>query len=212
MSVDYDVRNFKTLDQKKRKEDDYMKMLALQSKMNQQYEEAMQDYEDGLKLDVKQIPPERRSVAEEQADVIFQKQTAFTNAKSIMRDDEAQKFVSGIDLGRAVMFNSNFPDISKRLEGRKDTLTADFLNEFLNRYATLLASTREGGVDTGIVLPLQEPDLTTALTNQTADIQAALNLLPDRAEVTGLIRALRDNYRGSIGVVHNRLADLAKTH
>ena len=112
------------------------------------------------KLDITPVAPAKRSVEEERQDVVFQRQTFFNNAKTIMGADEAQKLMQDLTDDQIYATNSNFKDILTELKGRTN-LTANFFRNFLQRYLTKQATTRTGGpgTETGILIPLNEENL-----------------------------------------------------
>lgn len=78
-----EIRNFRTLNEKKKKEDVFFKTLRLQAKLSQQAEEAVGDQIEGQQLNITPVAPKRRPVSEELQDYQAQRQLAFENLLSL---------------------------------------------------------------------------------------------------------------------------------
>jgi hypothetical protein len=174
-----DIRNLRNPSDKLRKEQDFFTTLRLQSKLAQQYNEAVTEKADNKKVGITPVAPQRRSLDEEQADRNLQRQIAFENLRSVTRTDIAEQIVNALatadDISDLVLINSNWKDISAKLP--KKDFNAGYFTAFLARYKDFLATTAVGGVDTGLPIPLQRGDLGQLLddiTDMTKDERRAL--------------------------------------
>lgn len=174
-----DIRNLRNPADKKRKEDSFFKTLRLQSKLAQQYNEAVMEKGDQQKLGITPVAPARRSIEEEQTDISFQRQQAFENLKSVTRPDVAeaivQKYSSIDDVSTLSLINSRWKELEGLLSKQKN-FTATWWDTFWKKYVDEYEATGE----TGIITSLKPEDITE-------DIGAEIRLvLPNIDKATDL--------------------------
>lgn len=142
----YELRNFRDQADLDRKRSEFFKYLKLQQKLNKQYEDAVAGRAESQELGIKPVPPQKRSVTEQVADITSQLQIADKNLRTIMDVDEAQKVLDRLRQDTALLqsFNQNFKGIEKALEG-KAFLTSDYVFPFIRTYVR--QQNRTGGLD-----------------------------------------------------------------
>lgn len=151
MSFVYDIRNLKDCKDFKSKREDFFRMLRLQAKLNRNYEQATIARHQMEQLGVTPVMQSRRSMEDEQKDLMLQQQLAIKNLKSIMSDDEVRRTVHILADQEIYFLNSEFGRLMPFLQGRQN-ITSDFFKRVLQRFKLYLDST---GM-TGIPIPLRE--------------------------------------------------------
>lgn len=162
MSFVYDIRNLKNCSDYKAKRQDFFKMLRLQAKLNRNYEQATIARQQMETLGITPVMQARRSIEDEQQDLMLQQQLAIKNLKGIMSDDEVMRTIHMLSDSDVYFLNTEFGRMSEFLKGRMN-ITADFVKRVLERFKIYLEST--GG--TGVPIPLRE----STLHNLTADLR-----------------------------------------
>lgn len=152
--MSYNITNFRNDGDMRRKEDDLMRSIRTQAKLNADYDQAMTDYAANRTLNITPVATRKRTVEEERRDVVGQKSTLFNNLKTVMDGDQAQRVINDIPDTMTYIINNNWSEITTLLKGRKN-LTADFFRRFAERFIEKQATTE----DTGIVIPLQPTDM-----------------------------------------------------
>lgn len=152
MALAIELRNAKTLKDLQKQETEYFRLLKLRSKLNRQYQQAFDDMAQNKKIDVTELAPQRRTVQEELADVVLQRQIAFDNLKSIMTPVEAEKTLSRLSDNQLRLINSNMKRIVDELKGRTN-ITDTFFMAFLNRFQEMLNKTLSRVGDDGKIIP-----------------------------------------------------------
>jgi hypothetical protein len=184
-----EIRNYRTLAEKKKQEDDYMKLLKLQQQLERLYDDSNAEVAEAVRTGIKPLAPPRKSVVEEEEDRILQYNILRKNLNELMSPIEAQKVFEDVhpdDYDLVLIINQNFPDIEKQLSGRsKSTISNTFFKAFLQKYIQRLEKTAvrnpEGTFYTGVFDNLQADDFKGILREKTADIINKLNKKIDRA-------------------------------
>lgn len=154
MSFVYDIRNLKDCQDFKTKREDFFRMLRLKSKLNRNYEQATIARQQMEQLGVTPVMQARRSIEDEQKDLMLQQQLAIKNLSSIMKDDEVRRTIHLLNDPDVYFLNTEFGRLKPYLEGRTN-ITADFFKRVLERFRLYLEST---GM-TGVPIPLRESTL-----------------------------------------------------
>jgi hypothetical protein len=136
-----DIRNLRNEADKKRKEDKFFKTLRLQSKLAQQYNEAVMDKGEAQKLGVTPVQPQRRSAEEELNDYGFQRQTAFQNLMSLvpngMTSAGAEKVINALasadNFDDLRILNQQWKSISD-IASKQNNVTGEHFIRIFNRY------------------------------------------------------------------------------
>jgi hypothetical protein len=203
MSID--IRNLRNEADKARKENELLASLRRQAKLAENYNQALTEQIQNRKLNITPVAPEGKSVEEERQDVIFQRQTFFNNAKTIMSPVEAQKLMTDLTDDQIYLVNSNFKDILTELKGRTN-LDANFFRRFLEKYTQKQAKTRTAGpgTETGIQIAIGEEEianLRNAIGRASGAVIARVNYLInnpppgvvfDQATVNAITQAIQD--------------------
>ena len=156
MSVVYDIRNLKDCKDFKTKREDFFRMLRLQAKLNRDYEQATIARQQMEQLGVTPVMQARRSIEDEQKDLMLQQQLAIKNLESIMTEQEVRRTIHLLSDEEVYFLNTEFGRLKPFLEGRTN-ITADFFKRVLERFRLYLEST---GM-TGVPIPLRESTLNT---------------------------------------------------
>lgn len=154
MSFIYDIRNLKDCSDFKTKREDFFRMLRLQAKLNRNYEQATIARQQMDQLGITPVMQARRSIEDEQKDLMLQQQLAIKNLSSIMSDDEVRRTIHFLNDNDIYFLNTEFGRLKPFLEGRAN-ITADFFKRVLQRFKLYLEST---GM-TGVPIPLRETTL-----------------------------------------------------
>lgn len=154
MSFVYDIRNLKDCSDFKTKREDFFRMLRLQAKLNRNYEQANIARQQMEQLGVTPVMQARRSLEDEQKDLMLQQQLAIKNLSSIMPDDEVRRTIHILNDHDIYFLNTEFGRVKPFLEGRTN-ITSDFFKRVLERFKLYLEST---GM-TGVPIPLRETTL-----------------------------------------------------
>lgn len=154
MSFVYDIRNLKDCQDFKTKREDFFRMLRLQAKLNRNYEQATIARQQMEQLGVTPVMQARRSLEDEQKDLMLQQQLAIKNLSSIMPDNEVRRTIHILNDPDVYFLNTEFGRLKPFLEGRTN-ITSDFFKRVLERFKLYLEST---GM-TGIPIPLRETTL-----------------------------------------------------
>lgn len=149
MAFMYDIRNLKDCMDYKNKREEFFRLLRLQQKLNRNAEQAILARQQLDLLGVVPIPPTKRSVEEDQQDLMLQQQLAMRNLKSIMSEAETMKLIHMLDDPDVYFLNTEFGRLVVYLQGRTN-ITADFMRRVIQRYKTYLDVT---GM-TGVPIPL----------------------------------------------------------
>jgi hypothetical protein len=121
----------------------YLRELRTAIIVDESTERANEEYRAGIPLGVTPVPPQYRSVAEQNADLIQQKQIAYGNFKSIMDPNEANTVMEHMVDSGLPQINANWSQIVTELKGRKNidaTFFTAFLQRFLNKYNDTLGT------------------------------------------------------------------------
>lgn len=131
-----------------RKFNEYLASLRKQIKIEDDSEKAVEQYMTGQDLGLTPVPPQYKSVQEQNQDVIRNRQIALENLKSIMDANEAQAVLNNLTDDRIWNMNSSWTNLTSELKGRKN-IDSTFFNAFLRRFEQKLASTGDTGIDMG---------------------------------------------------------------
>lgn len=154
MSFVYDIRNLKDCKDFKSKREDFFRMLRLQAKLNRNYEQATIARQQMEQLGVTPVMQARRSIEDEQKDLMLQQQLAIKNLRNIMSEDEVRRTIHILGDEDIYFLNTEFGRLAPFMQGRVN-ITSDFFKRVLERFRLYLEST---GM-TGVPLPLRETTL-----------------------------------------------------
>jgi len=158
-----DIRRYDTCKQYEDKKRELFNTLRLQNQLSREYEEAMNVRAQNVKLGIKPVVSEKRSIEQERQDITLQRQILTRNLQSIMRKDQTQQLIGMLNDDQVYTFNTYFGKIALLVKGNsKETMTANYLYTIFQRYVEFL--NKEGGNIRPIPLsPETQNNLSTTL-------------------------------------------------
>jgi hypothetical protein len=142
--------SYRNLQDKKKKEALFFKTLDLQSKIANEYSNAIGDYQDNKKLNIAPVVQKEPTPEEKQSDHNLQRKIAFDNLKTVSSPRIAEDIINNIssidDFSDIVLLNQNWADVLRQLKGKKD-ITLNFWTPFWTKYKEVLAETGNTGIE-----------------------------------------------------------------
>ena len=119
MSVELDIRNLKDPRDLQRKRAEFFKLLRLQAKLNDNYEQAINTMIENRTLEITPKAPIEQTTGEKLNNSIQQQQIAFSNLSTIMSPDDAKVVISRLYDGKSLL---NINILNQEWKGISDGL------------------------------------------------------------------------------------------
>jgi hypothetical protein len=127
--------------------DAYIQSLHQQAKLASDYNDAVQQYQGNVKLNITPVAEPYESAEQKASDFIQQYQILKQNVKELIKDpNQVEVFMDTIkDVNTAFQINSHWPEIADKLKFRK-YVDAQFLGSFILRLLTEGAAVTQTGL------------------------------------------------------------------